>query len=213
MGRGKDMASASGEVPHGVSLLRMIAKSSLALAACFLSIMLAAGFAATLPEEFFYKPGEAQPAKKTGTASKPASKPAAGAARKTSSGRFSKDAEGVITDSRTGLQWFVGPDHDMTWVQANSWAQGLSAGGGGWRLPTLAELQGLYGSGEYTIPGKKYILRIDPIFAISACCPWSGDLKEPMSAGYMLFNGGGTAWGNRNNISADSRVIAVRNRR
>jgi hypothetical protein len=207
------MALSVGIQKHARSLFRVMRKLFLALAACLLAATLVSGYAATLPDEFFYKPAETPPAKKSGAPSKPAPTSTAATPKKASSGRFSKDAEGVITDSRTGLQWFVGPDHDMTWGQANSWAQGLSAGGGGWRLPSLAELQGLYGSGEYTIPGKKYILRIDPIFAISACCPWSGDLKEPVSAGYMLFNGGGTAWGNRNNISADSRVIAVRNRR
>ncbi len=68
--------------------------------------------------------------------------------------RFSKDANNVITDSQTGLQWFC-TTAPFSWYQARDWAAALTWNGGGWRLPTLAELGPLHpaaeGSGLFTV--------------------------------------------------------------
>jgi hypothetical protein len=57
------------------------------------------------------------------------------------------DKDGIITAAATGLQWYIGPDKDTNWDQANSWVNSLSIAGGGWRMPTRAELRGLYDAG------------------------------------------------------------------
>ena len=71
--------------------------------------------------------------------------------------RFTRDKDGVISDRVTGLQWYVGPDQDTNWNQAKSWTENLTAGGGGWRMPTIPELKALYQKGA----GRN---NIDPIF-------------------------------------------------
>ena len=53
-------------------------------------------------------------------------------------------ANGIVRDTKTGLEWVVGPDMAMDRIEAKAWVNSLNAGGGGWRLPTLAELKGLY---------------------------------------------------------------------
>ena len=42
------------------------------------------------------------------------------------------------------LDWIVGPDRDMTWLQAKEWVNSLD---GEWRMPEEYELKSLYDSG------------------------------------------------------------------
>jgi hypothetical protein len=97
--------------------------------------------------------------------------------------RFTKAANGVITDSVTGLEWYLGPDQDNTWRQARDWAANLAVAGGGWRLPTLAELKVLYQKGASPI-------NMDPLFQAGGAWVWSGELRNAWSAwGYAFYNG------------------------
>ena len=43
------------------------------------------------------------------------------AVKRSTDGRYTVSREGVITDTTTGLQWYVGPDKDTNWNQAKSW--------------------------------------------------------------------------------------------
>lgn len=52
--------------------------------------------------------------------------------------RFTKANNGVITDSVTGLDWYVGSNQDNNWHQAKDWTENLTVAGGGWRLPTMS---------------------------------------------------------------------------
>ena len=58
--------------------------------------------------------------------------------------RFTKAKNGVITDSVTGLEWYVGSDQHNTWYDARAWTKTLTVAGGGWRMPSLSELKALY---------------------------------------------------------------------
>jgi hypothetical protein len=98
--------------------------------------------------------------------------------------RFTKAQNGVITDSATGLEWYVGPDKDTNFRQAKSWAENLTVAGSGWRLPTMSEMRTIY---HYQQETEEYI--IDPIFQTppTSVCPgirlWSsenlpGDLNQ-----------------------------------
>lgn len=62
-------------------------------------------------------------------------------------GRLTTDSNGIIHDSVTGLEWFVGPDEDMNWYEAVEWIENLELDGGGWRLPTAQEARSLYDAG------------------------------------------------------------------
>ena len=126
-------------------------------------------------------------------------------------GRFARDVYGVISDKQTGLQWYMGPNEDMTWRQAQSWTQSLSAGGGGWRMPTVSELRGLHGTGEYTPTHRSYSVKIAPIFQLGACCPWSSDTRDVWSAWLFDFDEGVPKWRARGNRH-DGPPLAVRSR-
>ncbi len=54
---------------------------------------------------------------------------------------------GIIKDTQMGLEWVLGSNEDITWIQAKAWAQGLRLDGGGWRMPTEVELERLYHKG------------------------------------------------------------------
>ncbi|MBF0519374.1 MAG: DUF1566 domain-containing protein [Nitrospirae bacterium] len=106
---------------------------------------------------------------------------------------FKVDNDGIITATGTGLQWYYGPDKNTNWNEANSWVKSLSIGGGGWRLPTRAELKGLYDGG----------MRLN-------AWVWSGELNGPSDAWDFNFVGGGEdchIYG-----SGDERAFAVRSR-
>ncbi|MCG7853283.1 MAG: DUF1566 domain-containing protein [Methanosarcinaceae archaeon] len=61
-------------------------------------------------------------------------------------GKYIKYANGIVYDTKTGLQWVAGPDRNITWNEAKSWAQSLNIEGGSWRIPTLGEIEGLKNS-------------------------------------------------------------------
>lgn len=95
---------------------------------------------------------------------------------------FNISKDGVIFDPRTGLEWGRAPKEEMTWAEASRYVQKLSLAGGGWRLPTRAELRGLYETGEIgcgigdDITGGTWV--------------WSSELDEFSHAwGFDLDNG------------------------
>ena len=114
-------------------------------------------------------------------------------------GRFSKSGS-VITDSVTDLQWRVGPDSDIDWFDARDWVSGL---GGGWRMPTLSELCGLYNAGiEYDRWGY---------FQNSGHNLWSSQTEGSSSAWTFCFAFGDESYYDRGDCSGE-RVFAVRSR-
>jgi hypothetical protein len=57
---------------------------------------------------------------------------------------YLKYENGVVYDSKTGLEWFAGPGRIMTWDEAKVWANNLEIDGSGWRMPTQKELETIY---------------------------------------------------------------------
>ena len=59
---------------------------------------------------------------------------------------FTTQANGVVLDTATGLEWEQNANHGpFTWTQASAYATGLTLDAGGWRLPATAnELFDLY---------------------------------------------------------------------
>jgi hypothetical protein len=114
---------------------------------------------------------------------------------------FAQSSDDVITDTATGREWFVGPDKDTTWNQANAWCTSLAVDGGGWRMPTMEELKSLYITG----PNGK---NMSPLFKASAWWVWSGDKRDSSSAWYVRFITGEGHWDNRN--AKFLRAFAVR---
>ena len=97
--------------------------------------------------------------------------------------RFTKANNGVITDSVTGLDWYVGPNHDNNWHQSKAWTENLTMAGGGWRMPTVPELKAIYQKGA-----SPY--NMDPLFQTTGVWVWSGQLHDAVSAwGFAFYNG------------------------
>jgi Protein of unknown function (DUF1566) len=97
--------------------------------------------------------------------------------------RFTKANNGVITDSVTGLDWYVGPDHDNNWHQAKAWTESLTVAGGGWRMPTVPELKAIYQKGASAT-------NMDPIFQTTRVWVWSGQMHDARTAwGFAFYSG------------------------
>lgn len=101
-----------------------------------------------------------------------------------------------------GLYWQVGPSRDMNWGEAKEWVDDL---GGNWRMPTLAELQGLWDSG---ISSDNW----GP-FENSGLGVWSNEVRDSSSAWLFAFDYGDATWGFRSGSRYyGARAFAVRSR-
>jgi len=115
--------------------------------------------------------------------------------------RFIQDEKGIIRDTKTNLEWQVGPDKDTTWAAAKTWVDSL---GEGWRLPTVQELQGLYEEGKGT-------RNIDPVFGMNGWWVWSTSSGSSFARTFSFYYGCESS-GNRG-YSRFSRGFSVRSRR
>jgi len=118
--------------------------------------------------------------------------------------RFSKDERSIIFDTKTNLEWLVGPDKDTTLDESKAWVKSL---GGGWRLPTGEELQGLYEAGEGT-------RNIDPVFEMTGWWVWVWSSVEKGSSRarhFSFYNG--DEYSDDRDYSNDGRGFSVRSRR
>lgn len=97
-----------------------------------------------------------------------------------------------------------GPDKDTTWDEAKSWVQSLNLDGGGWRMPTMYELAGLYnkGAGDWNMT---------PLLKTSGWAVWSGETEGSSGAWGFSFLGGHRFWNDRY-YSRTARAFAVRSR-
>ena len=118
-------------------------------------------------------------------------------------GQFVAHANGIVKDTNTGLEWKVGADEDMNWNEARSWVQSLNLDGGGWRMPTMNELAGLYKKGA----GDR---NMTPLLKTTGWHVWSSETKGSSYAWYFYFSTGRKSWLDRS--SGSSRAFAVRSR-
>jgi len=116
---------------------------------------------------------------------------------------------GIIHDTKTGLEWLVGPDQNITWFQAKAWVENIDSSlyGNGWRMPTLKELSSIYEQDKGT--NNKHL---DSVFKISniRLWIWTGEVKDSLSAYTFYFGDNGCNDCNECTKSYHDRVIAVR---
>jgi hypothetical protein len=117
-------------------------------------------------------------------------------------GRYVAFANRVICDCFSGLEWLPGPDADMSWEQGCRWVQDLTTGGGGWRLPTLNELRGLFKM-------NKNRDNLSPLFKMNMTDIWSCETEDESSAWGFNFLPGNQFWTYKT-LSRRFRVLAVR---
>lgn len=111
-------------------------------------------------------------------------------------------ANGIVRDTNTGLEWKVGPDKDTIWDEAKSWVQSLNLDGGGWRMPTIDELEGLYKNGA----GSR---NMTPLLKTTGWKVWS-EPKVSSLARYFTFSVGLRIYSGP--IGTGARAFAVRSR-
>lgn len=121
---------------------------------------------------------------------------------------YEKNDNGIVKDTKTGLEWYVGPDKNTTWEAAKSWAAMLDVGGGGWRMPTLDELEGLYQPGVGT-------RNMTPLLRNKGWRVWSRNESTSYAWRYTFyfFNGDTTHGSIRQVEKRSARGFAVRPRR
>ena len=92
--------------------------------------------------------------------------------------------DGGLKDQRTGLTWQLQPDEQLrTWDLAKAHCQGLTVAGGGWRLPSMKELQTL-------VDDSRAEPSIDPMFGETPLEPFwtsSSVVATPGSAWRVSF--------------------------
>jgi hypothetical protein len=119
--------------------------------------------------------------------------------------RFTRAGNGVITDHQTGLEWYVNPNPGVTWHVAKAWTESLTVAGGGWRLPTMAELKAIYQKDASDV-------NMDPLFQAKGAWAWSGEVRNTWSVWGLAFYNNLQGWHSMN--YGNGRVaLAVRSRR
>ncbi|NVM22642.1 MAG: DUF1566 domain-containing protein, partial [Desulfobacterales bacterium] len=115
-------------------------------------------------------------------------------------------ATGVVRDTKTGLEWYAGPDKNTNWNEAKSWVENLTVDGGGWRMPTRKELRSLYEK----VAGTR---NMTPLLKTTGWWVWSGETKGSSSAWFFYFRNGFENWSYRSTSYDGLRAFAVRSRR
>ena len=107
--------------------------------------------------------------------------------------RFKSTGCNSIIDRSTGLEWYVGPDSNKTWPDANRWVQQLTACGGAWLMPRVDHLRTLFspdktaGTGYYT-RDRYWPAHIDPIFSQIGTGSWVWASGSADNQGAPAFN-------------------------
>ena len=118
---------------------------------------------------------------------------------------------GVITCASTGLQWYVG-SNNLDWNDSVSWAETLDVDGGGWRMPSLDELNGLNIGREYWDSHHS----LPPAFKgreLGIYWAWSGDVRSSGSTWLYSFRDGEKDWYYNTSVVDKFWVFAVRSQR
>ena len=128
--------------------------------------------------------------------------------------RFTRDADGIITDSVKNLQWKEGPDQAMSWNEAQTWINGL---GNNWTTPTRVQLKDIY-IADSTRQGGKYVtegpwaLHLDPAFQLDKAYDVWAESRDSSSAWHFAFYDGIEYWDDRATSDWSTRAFAVRSR-
>ena len=122
-------------------------------------------------------------------------------------GHYIKYPSGVVKNSKTGLEWYVGPDKNTTWDDAKWWVKNLKVSGGGWHMPQINELKGLYQEGV----GSRNMTKL---LNTTGVWVWSGEIKGSLTVWNFNFSlrPGFEDLSTRSN-DLNSRAFAVRSRR
>ena len=123
-----------------------------------------------------------------------------------SSDRFVGPSDGPVTDTKTGLMWAAKDNGSpINWQNGLRYCQNYSGGGHtDWRMPTLAELEGLYDPGAKNKRGY----HVTKLIETSAQSLWASETRG-FEAARFNFTYGKVYW-LRKTYSGPTRVLPVR---
>ena len=103
--------------------------------------------------------------------------------------RYTAQGDGTVRDSQTGVVW---ADHDngsdIAWNAARNYCASM---GGGWSLPTVAQLQGLVdSSGALNQTCGSYTCNVAPSIRLSSLWFWSSEPNGSSEAWFVYLYGG-----------------------
>jgi len=123
--------------------------------------------------------------------------------------RFTAFDNGVVRDTKTGLEWIAGPDRNTSWFEAKRWVESMNqkeVAGGGWRMPARKELRTLYKKRA----GKR---NMTPLLKTTGWWIWSGETKGSSSAWGFHFHSGQESWSSQDRFFHSLRAFAVRSQK
>lgn len=120
-------------------------------------------------------------------------------------GRFIAYVNGTILDTSTNLMWAAKDNgSDISWTNAKSYCQNFRAGGfRDWRMPTQAELVGLY---DDSVKGHNGY-RLTTLITLTDCCPWTSQVTGSNATRLNFTN---NKWRISPKSNSNGRVLPVR---
>ena len=107
-------------------------------------------------------------------------------------GRFTAYDNGTVLDTRTNLMWAAKDNgSDITWANAKSYCENYRGGGyTDWRMPTQAELAGLYDKTKTYRSACGYDVQLTELIRLTCIAPWASETRGSEAA-FFYFNPGG----------------------
>lgn len=101
--------------------------------------------------------------------------------------RWRPETTDVLFDKKSGMQWSASDNGiDIDWYSADRHCASLSLFGGEWRLPTISELQSIYGESKASAtPCGEYLCQVSPLFHLTGPLAWSSELTSESEAGNL----------------------------
>ena len=103
-------------------------------------------------------------------------------------GRFIASDKGTVLDTSSNLMWAAKDNgSDIDWTNAKSYCRNYRGGGfTDWRMPTQAELAGLY---DGSVKGRNGY-NLTTLITLTACCPWTSEVLRSNVMRVDFTNGG-----------------------
>ena len=125
-------------------------------------------------------------------------------------GHFIAYSDGVVLDTQTKLMWAANDNgSDINWMNAGAYCRNYRGGGyKDWRMPTQAELAGLYDKGKVYKAACGFDVYLTKLILLTCKWVWASETRGSDSA-YFNFIDGHRPWFSSVD-AAGMRVLPVR---